>query len=647
MKIVAAIFIWVICFTAKVGYSQSDQWAWVTGDSTANTLAIHGQLGVPSQNNKPGGKSGAYYWRDKIGNIWLFGGSEITQVSSSQNYRSDLWKFDISTNNWTWVKGDSAKRIQGNYGVKGVASITNKPGARQFGNYWTDTVGRFWMFGGSIVESSGLQSYGNDLWEYNTTTDMWTWVSGNRLAISSQLGVYGTRGVPSAANYPGARRGSSSCVDKAGNLWLYGGDGQTLGGNSGKLSDLWMFNTTTREWTWIAGDTLTNIPPIYGAKGSTCSNCYPGSRQYCTIAIDSNFLWLFAGETFLTSPGYGRKNDIWKYDLSNGEWIWLSGDTSQDAIGNYGILKQSSASNKPGSRIGSASWSDSYSNLWVFGGLGFGATSASTLGDMWKFNKISNEWTWMSGDSSVLNYGVFQSKGLSPNNKAGGRGVSCLFVDQNGYFWMGGGQGFASTTYGKLNDFWYYIPDYSVMPIHLIKFTATLQDQTTHLLWTADNEQNFSHYEIQRSTNSREFNKVGSVQSKKRSEKNEYSFEDFTPLPFGDGSVKSIYYRLKMVDNDGTFTYSNIAQIKLPVKNGFTVYPNPATTAAQLQFSKPLTGKANLTMTDATGKTVLTTVFNGPSSMVSIATINLPAGIYRVKVMSESGTFTGQVVVIK
>ena len=54
----------------------------------------------------------------------------------------------------------------------------------------------------------------------------WTWISGAN-TINAQ-GVYGTKGVPAAGNVPGARSGSVSWIDGAGNLWLFGGYGYGL-----------------------------------------------------------------------------------------------------------------------------------------------------------------------------------------------------------------------------------------------------------------------------------------------------------------------------------------------------------------------------------------------------------------------------------
>ncbi len=72
----------------------------------------------------------------------------------------------------------------------------------------------------------------NDLWKYDPLINEWTWVSGNNTV--GQLGVYGTRGIASSSNMPGARANSVSWIDSIGNLWLFGGRG--FGSNSfGKL----------------------------------------------------------------------------------------------------------------------------------------------------------------------------------------------------------------------------------------------------------------------------------------------------------------------------------------------------------------------------------------------------------------------------
>ena len=75
-----------------------------------------------------------------------------------------------------------------------------------------------------------VAGYLNDLWKYDGT--YWTWVSGNN--STNQPGVYGTQGVASSSNIPGARNGVSSWIDSNNILWLFGGYGYPASGGLGK-----------------------------------------------------------------------------------------------------------------------------------------------------------------------------------------------------------------------------------------------------------------------------------------------------------------------------------------------------------------------------------------------------------------------------
>ncbi len=68
---------------------------------------------------------------------------------------------------------------------------------------WTDSHGNLWLFGGYGYGSTTSSGYLNDLWRYDPATNQWTWMSGANTI--DQVGVYGTKGVPAAANVPGAR----------------------------------------------------------------------------------------------------------------------------------------------------------------------------------------------------------------------------------------------------------------------------------------------------------------------------------------------------------------------------------------------------------------------------------------------------------
>jgi hypothetical protein len=190
---------------------------------------------VPSSANVPGARHDSISWIEAEGCFWFFGGYGYV-AGSDIGWLNDLWKYNPSTGRWTWMSGSNVKGQIGVYGTKGVSDPTNIPGARDGSIGWTDSGGDFWLFGG--VYNLNVTSYKlNDLWRYTPSTDLWTWMSGSNL--TNQVGVYGTKGVPSSTSIPGARYGSISWINEGG-LWLFGGGGFAAS-SSGDLNDLWKF----------------------------------------------------------------------------------------------------------------------------------------------------------------------------------------------------------------------------------------------------------------------------------------------------------------------------------------------------------------------------------------------------------------------
>src|ERR1019366_2198708 len=99
---------------------------------------------------------------------------------------------------WTWMSGSNTGGAIGSYGNLGTPTATNVPGARVEASGWTDSSGNFWLFGGDGLDSAGMEGLLNDLWEFDTSTNTWTWVSGSNL--KDQFGSYGTQGVTSTTN---------------------------------------------------------------------------------------------------------------------------------------------------------------------------------------------------------------------------------------------------------------------------------------------------------------------------------------------------------------------------------------------------------------------------------------------------------------
>jgi len=356
------------------------EWTWVSGSDAANAVGIYGTQGVASTGNTPGGRDSAVGWTDKNGDFWLYGGFGYSATSSSSDL-NDLWEFNPSTREWTWVSGSDTINAVGIYGTPGVASASNVPGARIGSVRWIDSSGNLWLFGGSGLDSKGTPGDLNDLWEFSPTAKTWTWVGGSETA--NAYGVYGSQGVASPGNTPGGRDSSVSWTDSSGNLWLYGGLGYSATSNGYYLSDLWEFNPSTKEWTWVNGSTAGTVAPVYGAQGIAAATNTPGSRDSAVGWTDSSDdLWLFGG---CCAADY-LFNDLWEFNPSTKEWTWVSGSNSTRAKGVYGTLGVAAPDNVPGSRGGSVSWMDTSGNLWLFGGEGADSVgSGGVLNDLWRY----------------------------------------------------------------------------------------------------------------------------------------------------------------------------------------------------------------------------------------------------------------------
>ncbi|NHI94974.1 MAG: galactose oxidase [Candidatus Lokiarchaeota archaeon] len=140
-------------------------------------------------------------------------------------------------------------------------------------------------------------------------------------------------------------------------------------------------------------------------------------------------------------------------------FIWISGDNSHSNNGTYGTKGVADANNMPGARSTSCSWTDSSGNLWLFGGYGFDNVSGvdGYLNDLWKFD--GSTWTWVSGNYSRNNSGIYGIKGVADAaNMPGARRYSAYWVDLYGNFWLFGGTGYdnVSGADGYLNDLWKY-----------------------------------------------------------------------------------------------------------------------------------------------------------------------------------------------
>src|SRR5687768_8525296 len=93
----------ICCILAATQNTNAQDWTWMHGQDQINASPSYGVKGVAGINNNPGGRSQHVTWTDAQGNLWMFGGEGID--SSAFGLLNDLWKYNISTNEWTWMHG--------------------------------------------------------------------------------------------------------------------------------------------------------------------------------------------------------------------------------------------------------------------------------------------------------------------------------------------------------------------------------------------------------------------------------------------------------------------------------------------------------------------------------------------------------------
>ncbi len=168
-------------------------------------------------------------------------------------------------------------------------------------------------------------------------------------------------------------------------------------------------------------------------------------------------------------------------------------------------------------------------------------------------------------------------------------------------------------------DWWWAIDNIyvdAVVPVELTSFAANVNDFDVTLNWSTATETNNQGFEVQRSTDN-QFTTIGFVDGFGTSTENHnYSYVD------GSVQAGSYTYRLKQVDYDGTFEYSDVVEVEVLVPDVFSLeqnYPNPFNPSTMIKFSLAADSKVSLTVFDVLGQEV--------SNLISG---NLAAGIHEI-----------------
>jgi hypothetical protein len=177
------------------------------------------------------------------------------------------------------------------------------------------------------------------------------------------------------------------------------------------------------------------------------------------------------------------------------------------------------------------------------------------------------------------------------------------------------------------------------LPVELSSFTSKLNGRDVNLIWSTQTEKNSNKFLIERKSTLENWESLGSLKAAVLS--NSLKLYSYLDKNLNSGKYQ---YRLKMIDNDGTFEYSKTIEVIIESPNNFELsqnYPNPFNPSTVISYSLPSSANIKLIVYNTLGQSIKT-LESGykPAGNYSINfnASDLPSGIYFYKL--EAGSFT-------
>lgn len=186
------------------------------------------------------------------------------------------------------------------------------------------------------------------------------------------------------------------------------------------------------------------------------------------------------------------------------------------------------------------------------------------------------------------------------------------------------------------------------LPVELASFSAIIKDKSVVLNWKTSTEVTNYGFDIEKSQNSKIWEKIGFVQGAGNSNSpTEYSFTD------KDLKSGSYSYRLKQIDNDGEYTFSKVVEINFGIPTRVELhqnYPNPFNPSTTIRINLPESGNVSLKIYNPIGEEV-TSLINGFTEAgvytLNFNAENLPTGIYIYQLRTNENTLTKKMLFLK
>jgi citrate lyase gamma subunit len=177
------------------------------------------------------------------------------------------------------------------------------------------------------------------------------------------------------------------------------------------------------------------------------------------------------------------------------------------------------------------------------------------------------------------------------------------------------------------------------LPLKFISYSVISKvvrnlEKSVENLWQTANETNVSHYNIERSTNAKDFTTIGKVKANNKAA-NEYNFTDLLTTNYS--LLTTLYYRVVGVDFDGKKTYSEVRQLAMGKEQlAISIFPNPAKDVVHIAGDNI----QQIVISTIEGKRILN------STLKKIDVGNLQKGVYIISVYTTKGNIKNEKLIV-
>ena len=187
------------------------------------------------------------------------------------------------------------------------------------------------------------------------------------------------------------------------------------------------------------------------------------------------------------------------------------------------------------------------------------------------------------------------------------------------------------------------------LPVELTSFNANVDGNKVNLLWQTATELNNYGFDVERKSQTESWSKIGFVPG----HGNSNSIKNYVFTDNNISGTGKLQYRLKQIDNDGTFKYSDVTEVNIATPEDYALeqnYPNPFNPSTLIKFSLPKPGFVKLKVYNLLGQDVVTLVnkyMNEGTHKVNLDMTGYPSGVYIYKLDANGFSDTKKMIYLR